>query len=73
MLDPQTAHEETGAERLAFSIPTAAEVAESSRSEIYEALKRGALKAKKNGRRTIILRDDLMAYLASLPDYQAAA
>lgn len=65
--------DEAGVERLAFSIPAAAEVADTSRSEIYEALKCGALRAKKNGRRTIILRDDLMAYLASLPDYRVAA
>ena len=36
-------------------------------------LRRGDLKAKKRGRRTIILRDDLAAYLTSLPDYPAAA
>lgn len=73
MTDQVPVLDEAGVERLAFSIPTAAEAADTSRSELYEALKCGALKAKKNGRRTIILRDDLMAYLASLPDYQAAA
>lgn len=70
---PDNTVEEPGTERLAFSIPTAAEIADTSRSELYEALKCGALKAKKNGRRTINLRDDLMACLASLPDYRAAA
>lgn len=60
-------------DRLAYHINDAVGVGVGSRSEIYEALKRGDLKAKKRGRRTIILRDDLAAYLASLPDYQAAA
>lgn len=60
-------------EKLAFHINDAVGAGAGSRSEIYEALKRGDLKAKKRGRRTIILRDDLQAYLASLPDYRAAA
>ena len=60
-------------EKLAFHISDAVGAGAGSRSEIYEALKRGDLKAKKRGRRTIILRDDLAAYLASLPDYPAAA
>ena len=61
------------AAKLSYPIIEAAEKASSSRSEIYEALKRGDLRAKKNGRRTVILHDDLVAYLANLPDYQAAA
>ena len=46
-----------------------------SRSTVYEALKSGALKAKKRGKSTIILPDDLEEYLQSLPDFneQAAA
>ena len=60
-------------DRLAYHIHDASKAGAGSRSEIYEALKRGDLKAKKRGRRTIILRDDLAAYLASLPDYPAAA
>jgi len=61
-----------GSPKLAYAIEVAAEQSDSSRSEIYEALKRGDLRAKKNGRRTVILHDDLVAYLASLPDYQAS-
>lgn len=57
-------------DKLAFHIEEAREAGAGSRSEIYEALRRGDLKAKKRGRRTVILRDDLAAYLASLPDYQ---
>jgi hypothetical protein len=59
--------------KLAFHIEEARAAGAGSRSEIYEALKRGDLKAKKRGRRTVILRDDLAAYLASLPDYEPQA
>ncbi|MGN3974757.1 helix-turn-helix domain-containing protein [Tsuneonella sp. SYSU-LHT278] len=59
--------------KLAFHIDEAREAGAGSRSEIYEALRRGDLKAKKRGRRTVILRDDLAEYLASLPDYASEA
>jgi hypothetical protein len=59
--------------KLAFYIEEAKQAGAGSRSEIYEALRRGDLKAKKRGRRTIILRDDLATYLNTLPDYEAAA
>lgn len=64
---------DTLGDKLGFSIKEATARAPVSRSEIYEALKRGDLRAKKQGRRTIILRDDFAAFLANLPDYQAAA
>jgi hypothetical protein len=44
-----------------------------SRSEIYRAFHRGDLRAKKQGRRTLILRDELVRYLSALPNLQAAA
>ena len=44
-----------------------------SRSEIYEAINRGDLKAKKLGRRTIITPEAWTDFLANLPDYKAAA
>lgn len=44
-----------------------------SRSEIYNAINRGDLKAKKYGRRTIITPEAWSEFLASLPDYPAAA
>lgn len=56
-------------DKLAFHIPEVTEAGGGSRTEIYEALRRGDLKAKKRGRRTVILRRDLSEYLASLPDY----
>lgn len=44
-----------------------------SRSAIYVAMNRKELPARKAGRRTLIARADLEAYLASLPQYQAGA
>lgn len=44
-----------------------------SRSEIYEAINRGDLKAKKWGRRTIVTPEAWSDFLTSLPDYQVAA
>ena len=40
------------------------------RRKLYEALNSGALKARKNGKRTVILKEDADAYLNSLPHYQ---
>jgi len=37
------------------------------RTKVYEAIATGSLKARKCGKRTLILRDDLRRFLASLP------
>jgi excisionase family DNA binding protein len=58
---------------LALTISEAAAASKVSRSELYLALQRGDLAAKKNGRRTLILRDELNRFLAKLPDYSVAA
>ena len=55
------------------TLPEAVQFSGMSRTSIYEALKRGDLKARKAGRRTLISFADLEAYLASLPTYQAGA
>lgn len=60
-------------DKLGYTIKEAVEKSPVSRSEMYLAMRRGDLKAKKHGKRTIILRDDLAAYFASLPDYRTAA
>ena len=60
-------------DKLAFHIDQASYAGAGSRSEIYEALRRGELKAKKRGRRTIILRDELIRYLDTLPDFVSEA
>ena len=56
-------------EKLAFTIPEAVEAGAGSRTVVYEAINAGTLKAKKRGKRTIILADDLTQYLKSLPDF----
>ena len=58
---------------IALTIPEAVVASRVSRSELYLALQQGELTAKKRGRRTLILRDELERFVASLPDYQAAA
>ena len=56
-------------EKMAFTIPEAVKAGAGSRSVIYEAIKNGTLKARKRGRRTVILTADLARYLESLPDF----
>ena len=56
-------------EPLALSVAEAARISGSSRSKLYEALQRRELRGKKLGRRTIILREALASYLASLPNF----
>jgi excisionase family DNA binding protein len=64
---------ETSADRLAVSIVDAARAAGVGRSTIYENINSGALKARKAGRRTLILRADLQAWLDSFPAVKTAA
>ena len=40
------------------------------RTKLYEAITSGNLTARKCGTRTIVLRDELMRFLASLPEVQ---
>ncbi|HEY0959754.1 MAG TPA: helix-turn-helix domain-containing protein [Novosphingobium sp.] len=57
---------------IAVTIPEAVRLSGTSRTSIYEAMKRG-LPAKKAGRRTLIMLSDLESWLANLPVYQAGA
>ena len=57
-------------DKLAYTIQELSEEGGGSRTKIYEAINAGALKAKKRGKRTIILADDARDYLDSLPNYE---
>jgi excisionase family DNA binding protein len=50
-----------------LSILEACRVAGIGRTKIYEAIAGGSLKARKFGKRTIILRTDLQNFLSALP------
>ena len=54
-------------QRLAFTIKEAARAAGLSRSLLYVAIARGALRARKCGARTLILDTDLRRFLHNLP------
>lgn len=59
---------------LAHSIADVSRITSIGRTPLYEEIKRGKLKARKAGRRTVILDEDLRAWLASLPNlHQTAA
>lgn len=57
------------APKLAYSIVEATEEARIGRTSIYDAIGRGELVARKVGRRTIILREDLETWLRSRPTW----
>jgi excisionase family DNA binding protein len=54
-------------QREGLSISEACAMAGIGRTKIYQAINEGNLKARKYGKRTIVLRDDLRDFLASLP------
>jgi hypothetical protein len=55
---------------LAVTVAEACNVASSSRSEIYAAILRGELRARKRGRKTLILMADLRAWVEALPEFK---
>ncbi len=59
--------------KLAYSIKDLVEGGIGSRTTVYEAIKARKLRARKRGKSTIILPDDLDQYLKSLPDFHEEA
>jgi excisionase family DNA binding protein len=66
-------NERPAEEFLAYSVEEAAKRASVGRTIIYSAIKMGYLKARKVGRRTVVLDGDLRDWLASLPARNIAA
>jgi excisionase family DNA binding protein len=54
-------------DRQALSIAEVSSVSGLGRTKIYEAIATGSLKARKCGKRTLILPDDLRKFLTNLP------
>lgn len=52
---------------VAYDVFGAATASGFGRNVIYDAMNSGALVARKYGRRTVIMREDLIAWLKSLP------
>jgi excisionase family DNA binding protein len=52
----------------AHSVNGAAAIIGTGRDGVYEAIRSGQLRARKFGRRTLILDEDLSKFLQSLPD-----
>ena len=52
---------------LALTIQEAAKAASIGRSSLYEEIAKGRLQARKLGRRTLILTEDLSRWLSTLP------
>nr|WP_291375732.1 helix-turn-helix domain-containing protein [Devosia sp.] len=59
------------AQKMGYSPDEAAMLAGMCRSNIFKAMKSGSLPARKLGRRTIILHDDLQNFMESLPVREA--
>lgn len=55
-------------QRIAITVRDAVEVSGLGRTTLYEIFKTGKIKPKKQGKRTLIMLDELEAYLRSLPE-----
>lgn len=57
--------------KLSYSIKEAVEATGIGRTSLYEAIGTGLLKTRKFGAKTLIMAEDLNAFLASLPGAEA--
>ena len=57
-------------DKLAYTIPEFCRVTGLKRTAIYSAMRCKSLIARKRGKSTLIIREDGVAYLASLPFWQ---
>jgi excisionase family DNA binding protein len=73
MEDAMRTTEDAVGDRLAISVVDAARLTGLGRTSIYAAIATGALTSRKFGRRTLILRDDLRAWVEGLPGVNAGA
>ncbi len=60
-------------DQFAFTIDDLTQITPSSRSQIFADIAAGRLKARKSGRKTWILREDLLDFLARLPPREIKA
>jgi hypothetical protein len=58
--------------RIAHSIEDVQRLSSIGRTNIFLAIKTGRLRARKFGRRTVVLDEDLRAFLAGLPEANSA-
>jgi excisionase family DNA binding protein len=58
---------------MALKINEACSISRCGRTTVYEAIKRGELRALKRGKSTLILADDLRRWLESLPAIEVSA
>jgi hypothetical protein len=66
-ITPANDEDTTMPNALAHSVPEACGIACAGRTVLYQAIRTGALRAVKRGRRTLILDDDLRRWVQALP------
>jgi len=54
-------------DRIAYTLPEAARIAGVSRTRMFEAVRKQELTVRKAGRASIVIHDDLVAWIQSLP------